>query len=277
MQQLSSLRRAQTHGPPEDRITGRPHSVIVVKIEDGESVRMQDGDFVHLRVHTAYSLSEGAIRIKDLSKLCTEQAMPAVAITDTNNLFGGMEFSSSMRQAGVQPIIGCQLSMTLTQATLRQGQRGSPPPGGTPWSCWYRMRRDTPTFALLALAYGAEPIRPTGALGSLCAHADGLILLTGGPEGPRPAVAGGPARGRRGACGAVARGVRRSPLYRTIATRAGERGSDQPALLAIAKTADLPIVATNDAYFTTPDMYEAHDALLCIRRARTWRTPTVAA
>ena len=88
---------------------------------------MQDGDFVHLRVHTAYSLSEGAIRIKDLAKLCIEQAMPAVAITDTNNLFGGMEFSSSMRQAGVQPIIGCQLSMTLTQATLRQGEEGGRP------------------------------------------------------------------------------------------------------------------------------------------------------
>ena len=73
--------------------------------------------------HNAYSLSEGAIRIKDLAKLCVEQAMPAVAITDTNNLFGGTEFSSSMRQAGVQPIIGCQLSLALTQAALRQGER----------------------------------------------------------------------------------------------------------------------------------------------------------
>ena len=68
---------------------------------------MQDGDFVHLRVHTAYSLSEGAIRVKELAKLCLGHAMPAVAITDTNNLFGGMDFSLSLRQVGVQPIIGC--------------------------------------------------------------------------------------------------------------------------------------------------------------------------
>ena len=82
---------------------------------------MEPYEFIHLRVHSAYSLSEGAIRIKDLAKLCVEQAMPAVAITDTNNLFGGMEFSSSMRQAGVQPIIGCQLSLVMTQVALRQG------------------------------------------------------------------------------------------------------------------------------------------------------------
>src|SRR5512133_537167 len=82
---------------------------------------MQNGDFVHLRVHTAYSLSEGAIRVKDLAKLCVDHAMPAAAITDTNNLFGGMEFSSSLRQVGVQPIIGCQLSLAMTQAALRQG------------------------------------------------------------------------------------------------------------------------------------------------------------
>src|SRR5512143_2994645 len=81
---------------------------------------MQDGDFVHLRVHTAYSLSEGAIRVKDLAKLCVEQAMPAVAITDTNNLFGGMEFSSSLRKVGLQPIIGCQLWLSVTQVTPRQ-------------------------------------------------------------------------------------------------------------------------------------------------------------
>ena len=119
-------------------------------------MRMQDGDFVHLRVHTAYSLSEGAIRIKDLSKLCTEQAMPAVAITDTNNLFGGMEFSSSMRQAGVQPIIGCQLSMTLTQATLRQGGGGRPRRAGRVGRAGTECAGIRQPFALLAIAYGAE-------------------------------------------------------------------------------------------------------------------------
>ena len=70
---------------------------------------MSDAGFVHLRVHTAYSLSEGAIRIKQLVQLCRQLRMPAVALTDTNNLFGGMEFSVTLAQAGIQPIIGCQL------------------------------------------------------------------------------------------------------------------------------------------------------------------------
>src|SRR5512144_2807070 len=90
-------------------------------IDDQGAKGMQRDDFVHLRVHTAYSLSEGASRVKELAKLCVDYAMPAVAITDTNNLFGGMDFSASLRQAGVQPIVGCQLSLAMTQAALRTG------------------------------------------------------------------------------------------------------------------------------------------------------------
>ena len=80
---------------------------------------MSHAEFVHLRVHTAYSLSEGAARIKDLSELCRGNRMPAVAITDTSNLFGGMEFSTTLAKAGVQPIIGCQLRLS------RESQAGS--------------------------------------------------------------------------------------------------------------------------------------------------------
>ena len=58
---------------------------------------MPHADFVHLRVHSAYSLSEGAIRIGDLAKLCAKHDMPAVGVTDTNNLFGALEFSLAAR------------------------------------------------------------------------------------------------------------------------------------------------------------------------------------
>ena len=66
-------------------------------------------DFIHLRVHSAYSLSEGAIKIKQLVELCRRQAMPAVAATDTGNLFGAFQFAQAAAEAGIQPIIGCQL------------------------------------------------------------------------------------------------------------------------------------------------------------------------
>ena len=77
-----------------------------------ESFAMAHADFVHLRVHTAYSLSEGAITIDTLTELCKTRKMPAVAITDTNNLFGALEFASAAAKAGVQPVIGCQLSIS---------------------------------------------------------------------------------------------------------------------------------------------------------------------
>ena len=68
---------------------------------------MSHADFVHLRVHTAYSLSEGAIKIADLIKLCRGDAMPAVGVTDFWNMFGALEFSLAAAGAGVQPILGC--------------------------------------------------------------------------------------------------------------------------------------------------------------------------
>src|SRR6185295_7362087 len=73
--------------------------------------RMPAADFVHLRVHSAYSLSEGALKIPEIVSLCKNAGMPAVAITDTNNLFGALEFSAACKDGGVQPIIGCQMAL----------------------------------------------------------------------------------------------------------------------------------------------------------------------
>ena len=67
--------------------------------------------FIHLRVHTAYSLSEGAIKIPDLAALCAKYDMPAVGVADTGNLFGALEFSLAARKAGIQPIVGCQIAV----------------------------------------------------------------------------------------------------------------------------------------------------------------------
>jgi len=74
---------------------------------------MPHADFIHLRVHSAYSLLEGAIHVKALAKMAKEMAMPAVAVTDTNNMFGALEVSSALPAAGVQPILGCCLNVGL--------------------------------------------------------------------------------------------------------------------------------------------------------------------
>src|ERR1700749_3021437 len=78
--------------------------------------------FVHLRVHSAYSMAEGAIKVGKLAALCASNAMPAVALTDTRNLFGALEFSSECSKAGVQPIIGCQLSVRREDVQTGHGQ-----------------------------------------------------------------------------------------------------------------------------------------------------------
>src|SRR5437016_10543678 len=78
-------------------------------------------DFVHLRTHTAYSLSSGAIKIGELARLCREAAMPAVAITDSGNLFGALEFATACAESGVQPIIGVEIA--LTRAANGDGHR----------------------------------------------------------------------------------------------------------------------------------------------------------
>ena len=79
--------------------------------------------FVHLRVHSAYSLLEGALTIPHLVTLATADAAPALALTDANNLFGALEFSEAMAGAGIQPIIGCTLALTF--ATEREPAPGA--------------------------------------------------------------------------------------------------------------------------------------------------------
>jgi len=81
--------------------------------------------FIHLRVHTEYSLLEGAIRVKKLAGMCQDAKMPAVAVTDTNNMFAALEFSEYAAGAGVQPIIGCQVD--LSYAPAMPGDKPVPP------------------------------------------------------------------------------------------------------------------------------------------------------
>ena len=70
--------------------------------------------YIHLRLHTEYSLLEGAVRLKKLPGMCSANHMPAIAVTDTNNLFSALEFSVLFKDQGLQPIIGCQIDLKFT-------------------------------------------------------------------------------------------------------------------------------------------------------------------
>ena len=86
---------------------------------------MADPKFIHLRLHTEYSLLEGAMRVKKLPGMVADAGMPAVAVTDSNNMFCALEFSETAIKAGVQPIIGCQIDVDYDP--VRPGERPVPP------------------------------------------------------------------------------------------------------------------------------------------------------
>src|SRR5579863_5292764 len=147
-------------------------------------------DFVHLRTHSAYSLSAGAIKIKELVSLCRAEAMPAVAITDRGNLFGALEFATACAESGIQPIIGVEIALAADAGRGARNGNGHAPNGhGEPdrivllvqSEIGYRNLMGLVSRAYLDGEAGAEPAL---ALGELATTNEGLICLAGGAAGP---------------------------------------------------------------------------------------------
>ena len=88
--------------------------------------------FVHLHTHSSYSLREGAMPIGKLITFAAADAMPALAITDTNNLFGALEFSEKAAKAGLQPIIGIQISIGFGDGAMLSARGGEDEAGRAP-------------------------------------------------------------------------------------------------------------------------------------------------
>ena len=98
-------------------------------------------DFVHLHVHSSYSLLEGALTIARLAELAKADKQPALALTDTDNMFGALEFSEKLADSGIQPIVGCALAIDFgdTDQGARNGH--APVRTGRASCCWPRARR----------------------------------------------------------------------------------------------------------------------------------------
>ena len=224
-------------------------------------------DFVHLRVHTAYSLSAGAIRTKELVGLCKAERMPAVAVTDTGNLFGALEIATTCAAAGIQPIIGCETALDCNGAHdgNRPG-RGLTEPDRIVLlvqnEAGYRNLLDLVSRSYLA---GDTLNEPAIRWADLARASNGLICLTGGPKGPIGRL------GTEGQANAAEEVLTRlaelfpSRLYVELMRHGTpEEARSEPGLVELAYRHDLPLVATNDAYFPDRKFYEAHDALLCV-------------
>ena len=237
--------------------------------------------FVHVKVHSAYSLLEGALPIARLAKLAVEHGFPALGLTDTNNLFGALEFSEKLAAAGVQPIIGVSLATDFDDRPRAQGTvAGAPPqPAGHAGGRLGRLallamseRGYTNLMKLVSQAHlgTSDTDGPHTRLTELGARAEGLIALTGGPDGPIDRALSDGQLALAEARLTELKRVFRDRLYVEV-QRHGLKGETEvePQLLALACRLELPLVATNEAYFAAPDDYEAHDALLCIAGGHT--------
>ncbi len=218
---------------------------------------MPDTQFVHLHVHSAYSLAEGALQVKDLIKKTYKLKMPAVAITDTSNLFGAMEFSLEAAKAGIQPILGCQVNIGTEDCQivlLVQSEAG------------YKN-----LSALISKAYieGDGSRKPVIEWVDLEAKSDGLICLSGALKGP----IGHALLGRRieeaENFATKLKNIFGDRFYMEL-QRHGQRDEDaiENDAIELAYKFDIPLVATNDCYFPDESFYGAHDALLCIAEGR---------
>ncbi len=224
---------------------------------------MPHADFVHLRVHSSYSLSEGAIKADKIAALAREAAMPAVAIANSGNLFGALEFSQACAGKGVQPIIGCQIAVTR-----EDNPRLAPDPvvllAQSPEGFANLQRLSSAGF--LETEPGLKPQLP---LARICELSAGLILLTGGTHGPLARLL---ADGQKHEAGHLLARFAEAFPGRTVMElhRHGlpMEKAIEPGLIALADTTQIPLAATNDCFFAKPEMHEAHDALLCIAEAR---------
>ena len=224
-------------------------------------------DFVHLRVHTAYSLSAGAIPTKELVAMCKAERMPAVAVTDTGNLFGALEVATTCAASGIQPIIGCEIALEHNGVS-----EGSRPERGfcEPDRIVLLVQNEAGYRNLLKLVSrsylaGEAPTEPSITFSDLARASEGLLCLAGGPRGP---IGRFLAEGQAVAAETVLTELADlfpNRLYVELMRHGTpEEARTEAGLVELAYRHGLPLVATNDAYFPDRDFYEAHDALLCV-------------
>lgn len=246
-----------------DRVEGA-----VVRLRRTEKPKAPSNAFVHLRARSAYSLLEGAMPVKQLAGLCRSLEMPAVAVTDTGNLFGAVEVAEVLSGAGIQPIIGCTLSIDVATPTDRAPRLAT-------------VKAQYPRIALLvqnevgwtnlsklsskSFLTVAPQDESHVTLADLEKHSEGLICLSGGPAGPinRLIVQGQKPAARDMLQKLAAIFPRRFYVELQRHGLPAEAQAEGP-LVEWAYELGLPLVATNEPYFATEALYEAHDALLCI-------------
>src|SRR5712691_508356 len=228
---------------------------------------MADPGFVHLHVHSSYSLLQGALSIARLADLAKADRQPALALTDTDNMFGALEFSEKMAGSGIQPIVGCSLALDFGDQETRPG--GPSPERAHIVLLAAREDGYRSLMRINSRAFLESPSheRPHAKTAWLEGATDGLIALTGGSGGPLDkAIVAGQGALAQARCDTLVR-LFADRLYIELQRHGNERPAEV-ALLEMAYARGVPIVATNEPFFAKREDHEAHDALICIAEGK---------
>ena len=213
--------------------------------------------FVHLRLHTEFSVVDGTTRIDDIVQAAAADGQPALAITDWGNLFGAVKFYKAARGAGVKPLLGAEI--------LLDGLAGDAPTRVLLLVQNHAGYLHLSQLLTLAWTEGVSKGLAIVQWDWLRAHAEGLLLLSGAQAGPLgPSLLQGDAQ----AAGAIALQLAEAFPHRFYLElqRAG-RPDDEAhvaAAVQLAARLALPVVATHPVQFPTAADYEAHEARVCI-------------
>src|SRR5947199_6772679 len=233
------------------------------------SASISKAGFVHIHVHSAYSLLKGSIKIQTLAELAKADRQPARELTDTDNMFGALEFSDRISGYGIQPIIGCELAVDFGDQDPNARHALAEPARIVLLAARGRGYRSL--MRLNSRAFLETPVHqaPHVKFEWLQGDAEDLIALTGGPDGPLSlALNADHAALAAARCDRLA-SLFGDRLYIELQRHGIERERrTEAALIDLAYTKGFPVVATNEPYFATADDYEAHDALLCIAGGR---------
>ena len=250
----------------------------------------RSGDFVHLHVHTEYSMLDGAARIDDLFTRAAELGMPALATTDHGYVFGAYEFWKKAQDTGVKPIIGVEAYVTpgthrTDKTRVRWGDERTAPGDDVSGSGAYThmtlLARDNTGLhnlfrmdsqASLDQVYAKWP-RVDREL--LSRYSTGLIGTTGCPSGE---IQTRIRLGQYDLAKQAASDLRDIFGRESFFCEVMDHGLDierrvQKDLIRLARELDLPLVATNDLHYTSPEDATAHGALLCVQSGSTMMDP----
>jgi len=225
--------------------------------------------FIHLRVHSAYSLLEGALKVEKLVHYAEDNSIPAIALTDTNNMFGALEFSQKAMKAGIQPIIGCKLSIDFADEGEEQG--AGRPNRPLRYPALILLAASEAGYAnlvrLVSRAYldkAAQDSPHIAAAWLQGGAAEGIIALTGGFGGPINRALAQDKLDIAEKRLALLRECFGDRLYAELERHGRYDRKVERQLVELAYKSNLPLAATNEAFFLRPEDYEAHDALLAV-------------